>query len=268
MSPVLIDAKGLFKLGFILSIAAAAIFSGGFIFGYQKAQGYHFAGATTEPLVLPETTARPLSAFEPVTPKEPASGENIDVDQPAEPIVTAVDNETASGDRVSAALSQEQAESDRQIQASEKSPQTTVVASAGTDSIPAQSDETGHSAQSNSGFPADFSRIKYTIQVGMYGRLQNARNMADKLREQSFHAYVYDYLNSKQERRYTVRFGFFETRKSGIAALEQYRSETSGDGYLVRFSAEGASGLAVSDQLQKPVPALQRKSLTSQDAAS
>jgi cell division septation protein DedD len=106
--------------------------------------------------------------------------------------------------------------------------------------------DTGSQAPALPVLPSDteLSMAKYSIQVGMYGSLQNAENMVELLRAKGMQAYVSEYLNSRNELRYNVRFGFFADKGNALAMLEQYKSRLQGDGYLVRFSAESLARLS------------------------
>ncbi len=90
----------------------------------------------------------------------------------------------------------------------------------------------------------ELNNIKYSIQVGTYGRLLNAENMMRMLRAQHLDAYVSDYTSKKNEIRYNVRFGYFVDKKSAKIALKNYINKQKGDGYLVNFSVENITKLA------------------------
>ena len=99
----------------------------------------------------------------------------------------------------------------------------------------------------------DLNAIKYTIQVGMYGRLVNAENMMQMLLAQQFDAYITDYTNKKSEVRYNVRFGYFSDKRSAINDLKKFKSKQKGDGYLVKFTAENIVDLADAKGLTEEV---------------
>jgi cell division septation protein DedD len=271
MTPVLIDAKGLFKLGFYSGSLAVLVFCSGFVFGYQKAERVHLAGTGTELLTIPEVEPESLDDYQPVVPEVVASGADIDVDRPSpDEVNDKLDAESDSGDRVEPVTQSGESAS----KSGRRADQTSVAQAEHTDDhdgssntaiakqptggpvehIASQTPEArirtdSVTAAGNFHFPSDFSRVKYSVQVGMYGNAENAHAMVNKLRADTLPAYVYDYINKKQQARYTVRFGFFENRRAALQALDRYKTDLDGDGYLVNFSAQSASGLAVIDQL-------------------
>ncbi len=99
---------------------------------------------------------------------------------------------------------------------------------------------------------AELNNIKYSIQVGIYGRLINAENMMRMLQAQHLDAYVSDDTSKKNEIRYNVRFGYFVDRKSATSALKNYVNKQKGDGYLVNFSVENITKLADAIDLNLP----------------
>ncbi len=114
----------------------------------------------------------------------------------------------------------------------------------------------------NNGRPADvsivsiftsdeLSKIKYSIQVGVYGRLINAENMMRLLQAQKYDAYVTDYTNKKNEIRYNVRFGYFSDKKSALETLAEFKTSQQGDGYLVKFSSDNIVKVAGVADIEK-----------------
>ena len=77
--------------------------------------------------------------------------------------------------------------------------------------------------------------------------------MMKMLQAQQFDSYVTDYINKKDEIRYNVRFGYFADRKLAIAALDKFKSRQTGDGYLVRFSAENIVKVADAADIEQAV---------------
>lgn len=274
MAPILIDGRDLLKLGFISALTAFFIFSAGFLFGHQKAASFYIAESQPEPLFLPEKVASVENDIAPQVPEIIDAGEEIDVDQPAlesktmthmisaiEPrseirnmsfhdSALAVDNESADtslvvnqnlnteGARIQfasiGAIVSEVSESNISKNAGNE-----VSAYAGTDEVQE------HQAILVSSFtPDELNKIKYSIQVGMYGRLINAENMMEVLQAKQLNAYVSDYTNKNDEVRYNVRFGYFADKKAALTALKAYKSNQNGDGYLVKFSVENIINIA------------------------
>lgn len=79
-------------------------------------------------------------------------------------------------------------------------------------------------------------KIRFSIQVGIYGSLKNARKMQEKLQAQNLDAYVSGNANKQSKLRFNVRIGYFEDKKSAALALKNYRNIQKGDGYLVNFT--------------------------------
>ena len=94
------------------------------------------------------------------------------------------------------------------------------------------------------------NKIKFSIQVGVYGRLINAQNAQAKLQAQHLAAYVSDSANKKNKFRYNVRFGYFVDKKSALTALNEYKNIQKGDGYLVNYSAKNIIKPADADNIE------------------
>ena len=79
----------------------------------------------------------------------------------------------------------------------------------------------------------------YSIQVGIYGSANNAQRQVDALSAQHLSAYLDQYQNKDDQTRYNVRFGYFASRASAVAALEAWQARSqpqSSNGYVVRLS--------------------------------
>lgn len=76
---------------------------------------------------------------------------------------------------------------------------------------------------------------KYSIQVGMYSSSANAVAREELLREASLSAYSQEYLNSNDELRYNVRFGYFASKDSAQQALDTFQQQFSANGFIVRY---------------------------------
>ena len=266
MAPILIDSRDLIKLGLISTLTAFFVFSAGFLFGHQKAASYYIAESQPEALFLPEKVASVENDIAPQVPEVIDAGEEIDVDQPAlesktmahmisatEPrseirnmnlhdSALAVDNESAD---TSLAVNQNLNTDGIRIQSASIGAIVSGVSESDTSENAGTDEVQEHQAILVSSFtPDELNKIKYSIQVGMYGRLINAENMMEVLQAKQLNAYVSDYTNKKDEVRYNVRFGYFADKKTALTALKVYKSNKNGDGYLVKFSVENIINIA------------------------
>lgn len=73
----------------------------------------------------------------------------------------------------------------------------------------------------------------YSIQVGMFGLLENAERKVEELITVDLSAYLVEYMNKQSKLRYKVCFGYFADRKSAINALVIYKKELAGSGYVI-----------------------------------
>ena len=255
MSPLLLDSRDLFRIGLITITIASVIFAGGFVFGFQKAESVLITGSSTRVLELPEKLETTLSEIEPRIPEVRAVGEHIDVDRPdsvaqqtsAETVeTTEIVMQSAVPVAVKSGSPDEQSIAGIAVADKPQNQSLTAGNSAAGQSFV----DTGSQATLLPVLPSasELSMAKYSVQVGMYGSLQNAQSMVERLREQGLQAYVSEYFNSKNQRRYNVRFGFFADKTNALAMLEQYKSRQQGDGYLVRFSAESLARLSAATE--------------------
>ena len=231
MAPILIDSRDLLKLGLASALVTALVFAAGFFMGHQRAADFYQAGSEVRSLSLPEKTVLAENILETQVPEVIDAGEHIDVDRPE----TSAQVEAVSQDLMPDSAGGKPIE---------KSPDTPLVSSV---KGKAQTNEKPVGTLDSS--VVELSKIKYSIQVGMYGRLANAENMVKMLQAKQYDAYVSDYTNSKNEIRYNVRFGYFANKKSAIAGLEKFMAEQKSDGYLVNFSAERIVNLAGASKL-------------------
>lgn len=269
MAPILIDSRDLIKLGFISVLTAAFVFASGVFFGHQQATAFYLPGSEPAPLALPEKITAIDSDIEPQLPEIIDAGEEIDVDQPlveskktshllAEKKITSafsnttkVDSSPSSG----AITSEEHQVKDVAHDNIQPVNLDTTKTEKNTDKADT---DTGFIQQDRpvlvSSLTSDeLDKIKYSIQVGMYSRLQNAELMMEQLQLQRLNAYVSEFTNKKDESRYNVRFGYFVNKGAALSALATYKSDRKGDGYLVRFSVDNISELARVADTEKPV---------------
>jgi len=198
MSPILLDNRGIIKLGITATTVVVLVFSSGFLFGYHQANDQNVRSAASEPLALPVKNTLLATDVDQQIPEVVEAGEIIDVDQPETSVVS-----TKKIDELKP---------------------STVADTIYSEPVSISDDV--------------LTKAKYSIQVGMYGRLINAEIMAEKLRIQDLHAYVTDYINKKNEVRFNVKFGYFPNKKIANAALKDYINVQSGDGYLVNFTVD------------------------------
>lgn len=232
MAPLLIDSRDLLKLGSILVLVIVMVFAGGFFMGHQRAAAFYQAGSEMQSLSLPEKTLLAENVLESQRPEVIVAGEYIDVDQPE---TVALANE-ASQNSMSDLVSKKPASKLQSVplaSSAKENRQVNEKAVSRTEAFVVNSFTSG-----------DLSKIKYSVQVGMYGRLLNAENMMKMLQAQQYDAYVSDYTNKKNEIRYNVRFGYFADKKSALARLKKFKADQQGDGYLVKFSATNIVNVA------------------------
>lgn len=276
MAPVLIDSRDMLKLVFISALAVVLVFASGFFIGHQRAAVIYQAGSEVRSLALPERVAHAEGVFETQLPDEIVAGEEIDVDQPEKDVsevVVIASPQAPNKPPVNKGATRLQKTPDKKL-ARVKADQKRKVEQE-KEKFSAESKETdlksSHevTAKQNVSRPEglivtaftsdELSKIKYSIQVGVYGRLRNAENMVKKLQAQTFDAYITDYTNKKNETRYNVRYGYFSDKRSAISSLEKFRSDKKSDGYLVKFSADNIVNIAEASVIIQPVSIPQQK---------
>ena len=278
MAPILIDSRDLMKLGFVSALTIFFVFAAGFFSGHQRAESFYLAGSEPEPLSLPEKIASIESNITSQIPEIMDAGEEIDVDQP-EP----KSNEIAVNKGNTKISNTE--DDDSPLQADNQFDDAPILVkpriNIESENVNVVDVKTSlniiNEVDSSKSFknkvsdnnadvveeyqavvvseltPDELDKIKYSIQVGMYGSLINAENMMGILQEQQFNAYVSDYTNKKNEVRYNVRFGYYTDKKAALSALGKYKKNQNGDGYLVKFSLEEIINLATASNTNKSV---------------
>jgi len=244
MAPILIDGRDIIKLGFISVLVAILVFVSGFFIGHQQALSFYQAGREVQSLSLPEQVVVLQSVIDSQVPSAIEAGENIDVDQPestkqASNVVKDLKPYSALIPTAVAAVSSENKKPASRTQNTSNDHRRATSESGAGGNVSADD------ALIIGAFTSDdLSKIKYSIQVGVYGRLLNAENMVKSLQAQQYDAYVTDYTNKKNEMRYNVRLGYFADKKSAIATLNKFKTKQNGDGYLVKFSADNIVNVA------------------------
>jgi len=214
------------KLGLIAAIVIVFVFSGGFLFGYQQANDRYLSSSESEALSLPTKNTSLAIDVEQQKPEVVAAGERIDVDQP-KPVKSLTENVPSANALKTQALDSGVKKISHDIK---------LPAATATDNEIASKNIS--KAEAVLIMDEILAKAKYSIQVGMYGRLVNAEVMAEKLRLQNLHAYVTDYINKKNEVRFNVKFGYFPNKNIAHAALQEYINIQNGDGYLVNFTVD------------------------------
>lgn len=280
MAPILIDNRGLKKLAFIAVLTTVFTFAGGFLFGYQQATVFYAAGSESEPLSLPMKNVSVGSDIEQQAPEIVDAGEKIDVDQPGVDQSGIAIAQTKLIKKIDAEIKQQgikQGKLTTQVSISsvDEKPLAVIesINASNTSNENIQTVNSGSAIDKTSGMVTsikvnnqtslsatvkqatqqvqatliatdELKKVKYSIQVGVYGRLINAQKMTGMLQVQDLDAYVSDYVNKKNKVRYNVRFGYFVDKKMAMTALKEYRNIQKGDGYLVNFSDENIINFA------------------------
>jgi len=264
MAPILIDTRGLIKLGLILLLTVLVVFSAGYFSGYQKAVVFYTTANEIEALDLPEHGIKDSSDVNAQLPEVTVPGEEIDVDQPvviksglahdnnnhAEELVIAPTKNTSTGltTKTVSVSSDDITQRDTTEEGVDK-----LSSKISIEVIPADTTQLNKEVVDVSNLTVnEIGKIKYSAQVGVYGNLVNAENMVKILQEKNFNAYVSNYTNKKNKIRYNVRFGYFLDKKSAIFALNKYKKSEKGDGYLVNFAVDSIVKLAT-ENVVKPV---------------
>ena len=273
MAPLLINGRDLLKLILVSAVLVIAVFASGIFVGHQRAATFYQAGIDVHPLPLPERNVVADHALESQQPVDIEAGEFIDVDHP-EAAVKSVTKDSGmpvmmSASQMAAAIQEDGKDVPAKIikqhkrsvvsevvtsiplkqKSDEKSHKNSVVAKHDVASAHPDADNASMVASVRMN---DLDNIKYSIQVGMYGRLVNAENMMKMLQVEQYEAYITDYKNKKNETRYNVRFGYFQDKKSALTSLEKFKSDNNGDGYLVKFSVDNIVNLADVGKMNTP----------------
>jgi len=269
MAPILIDNRDLLKLGFIAVLGTVIVFATGFFMGHQRAAAFYLAGSDIQPLSLPEQVAVTENIADSQLPSIIEAGEDMDVDQPEsmrdttgmakasmhDSIESSEAARAKSYAMVRAAVLQktddDEAKSAGEKQVSVSTAEKIVTDKKDNGGMVKKRLESKDASIATTFTSDDLTKIKYSVQVGMYGRLVNAENMVSMLKSQHYDAYVSDYTNKNNKTRYNVRFGYFTDKKSAIAMLKKFKADQSGDGYLVKFSADNIVNIAGAAEIKQ-----------------
>lgn len=252
MAPVLLDHRSLKIIGFSMLLALSVVFLSGYVAGFKKAEVRLVSQVETVALALPTVVSAAAADIEPQLPIQAEPGEKIDVDiadkKPAAITRGVINVAHASHRKVS--------EKRSEIAMKKSSRATTVAASKQRDKKPGRKGSMAEAHPLAIGGPSESDPGQevalliqdtateedaiYSIQVGMYGQLENAERRVEELLETDLSGYLTDYINKQNKIRYNVRFGYFANHTSAKQALATFENELSGSGYIVRLQP-GAS---------------------------
>jgi len=233
MAPILLDHARIKRLWMGMVLALTVVFLSGYVVGFKKAEVKLASSVDTQDLALPETLAETPTLMEPVVPAQAEPGETIDVDiadtglDITNELTTVVVVEPVKPAAQLAEVAQVEPVLPASLTAFPPARPLAIGGPAVTD--PEQSEELLIQDTANE------ETASYTIQVGMYGQLDNAEHKVEGLIATDLSAYLTDYMNKKNEIRYNVRFGYFADRQSAREALAIFEKEFSGSGYIVRM---------------------------------
>ena len=222
MSPVLLDHRNLKWVLTCIALFVFMTFCGGYIFGFERSNGQWMAKIDPVEITLPEVVMTSMAEVEEQTPEFEEPGANIDVDSADEqvridgpfiktPLVTVADTDVIEP----AVLDSDPEETGL----NEVADQVAEIEEAMTEIVDNASEEDA----------------RYSIQVGMYKKIDNAANRVEELLSENLNAYIHEYNNANDETRYNVRFAYFSSFSSAGEALKIYQQHYTGSGYIARI---------------------------------
>jgi cell division septation protein DedD len=253
MAPVLLDHSGQKKLMLGMTLALLVVFLGGYVTGFRKAEMRLASFIDTVALDLPGIISEFSGDMEPQRPMLAEPGESIDVDiagqEPLPESVEVADAGQVAKIEVSKPVSMPVVKAPALVATEEKLTDTAEASRPLAIGGPLESDP-GQGAEPLIQDTATEETAVYSIQVGMYGLLDNAERKVEELIAADLSAYITDYLNRKKEVRYNVRFGYFADRRSAKAALATYEKVFSGSGYVLRMPAAPSETVADNSSIE------------------
>ena len=235
MTPILLDKADFLKLSVGSLLTVTTIFVAGFLYGYIKAEQQQQMTRTSVAMQLPTPVTATEEVREQMVPDTLPEGHDRDVDTAGVPA------DQGHPDTLPTIAQSGVTTADENV--------TVDIAP---DPVPAVAETSAASPDGlGMGGPqpegpvdplefmldtADASSARFTIQVGLFGSVDNAERKLDALQSKNLNAYSNEYTDSKDRKRYNVRFGYFDTRKDALAALDSYREVFSADGYLVNMA--------------------------------
>ncbi len=269
MAPVLLDHRSLLRAGLAMSMILLLVFISGYTVGYSRAVSAPDAELNkTVALVLPGLAYADAAEFEQQIPEATEPGADIDVDAPDLAVDAVSDGPKLSVEDRAVELNRtadNQAVAEEKIQPEDIVATSESAATAGNvhvqlaslivtpdvvvpelhaqsiDSIvtgpstPEQSNE-DPKAQPQIVDTATRDDARYTIQVGMFTELNYAVSRKQELESQQLSAYIHEYKNKKDEIRFSVRFGYFDSKSSARAALASFEQGMNGSGFITNMS--------------------------------
>ena len=240
MSPVLLDHRNLKWIWLSISLLVAMTFFGGYILGFEKSNNKWLAKLNPFEIALPNAMVSDQVALEAQVPEHEEPGASIDVD--SADITEVADNRAVKDDPVKIVqpvlaqlITEVVAQPMTIIEETEEAPSQLGVG--GPPQTSAEEDSLSDQAVEALAIIDDANKdsASHSIQVGMYSSFDNAANKVEQLLYLDLNAYLHEYQNSKDETRYNVRFGYFNSFSSGQQALRIYQQSHSGLGYVVRL---------------------------------
>ena len=218
MSPVLLDHRNLKWVWVSLCLFVFMGFFGGYILGFEKSNKQWMTKLEPVAIDLPNVVTFELAETEAQPPEVVEPGASIDVDSVDAEYIMVVesDDSVELADDLSIASITVDELSQPEIQdpvASEAAPEDSAIV------------ET-----------ANVDNARYSIQVGMYSSFDNAAKKVEKLLTDDLNAYIHEYQNQKDEIRYNVRFGYFDTFSSAGTALKVFEHSYAGSGYIAHIN--------------------------------
>lgn len=230
MSPILLERADFIKIGLLTTMVLPALFVSGFIFGYTKAENHGIETRDTIAMALPEASLETDAEREPAVPETLSAGHDRDVD-----VADHVDDEpgmqhqhVANKDTdLQDSSAAQNAAIEKPVLETAKNQPTETALGVGGPHEPASTDPLELMLDT-----ADEDSARFTVQVGLFGSQDNAERKVDSLVAMRLNAYTTEFKR-RDSSMHNVRFGFFASRSDANAALESYRQEFSGDGYII-----------------------------------
>lgn len=249
MSPVLLDQKRLLVIIVGVLCALLISFYSGYFAGIHKAEASLPQVVERLELNLPDAPAPEPERSEALAPEVTVPGADIDVDavdaQPESPAPEqAVSSTEVARARAPLPTADEAGEIRPDSHPTPEADPETIPPIAPPQPIEPTEPPFIQPPESPDGDPGilivdDASRdeARYSIQVGIYGSLNNAEHQVASLVAQDLSASYEAYQNQKDETRYRVRFGYFASHASASRALALWQKIHPGSsGYLVQLT--------------------------------
>ncbi len=257
MAPVLLDHSSQKKLILGMTLALMVVFLSGYVVGFKKAEVKLASFIETVALALPGATTEASADMGPQHPAQVEPGETIDVDSADETDMVA----TGSPVAVSLVAESPAAENPSSTTAMKPELEAEPVVIKNTPTAMAEAPRLlaiGGPLKSDPEQEADLliqdtateETATHSIQVGMYGQLENAEQKVEELIATDLSAYIVDYMNRKNEIRYNVRFGYFANYRNAREALLSFEKELSGSGYVVRLKPPSSAIVAAESSIE------------------